>query len=225
MKLKQIILSFTFFAIICLLPIKVSADAKKDVLLNKHCSSCHASERVFNIEKTSTGWAKTVNWMRKNSNNAFSQKQAQLITQNIINLHPNYAKQLFQIRCAKCHEWQTVEKLKLSPQQWNRLILRERAKAITWISLDEAKDISEYLAKTYSSKISTNKTEPIRDRVEKKCIHCHIHSTVFKPVKTVDQWISVNNRMQQKSPTLINDNDLLEISEYLSKVNPLPEWQ
>ncbi|MFH1061999.1 MAG: hypothetical protein V1747_03835 [Candidatus Omnitrophota bacterium] len=220
---------FLFLGIITSLTVmlgNVWADQKQAArILNQHCSACHPAERVFNIEKTTTGWTKTVNWMRKNSKNAFSKKQALAITQNIIDLHPNYAKQLFQTRCSQCHEWQTVEKLKLSLRQWDRLVWRERAKAITWISIDEATDISAYLAKTYPAKTPENKTEPIRDMVEQKCIHCHIHSTVFKPVKTVAQWIAVNKRMRQKSLALINDKDVLKISEYLSQVNPLAEWE
>lgn len=223
---KQITFILIIFTLICLQPEKAAADQKKTMrMLNKYCSSCHPVERVFNIEKTTTGWEKTVNWMCKKSNNNFSKKQILNLAKQIIDLHPNYAKQLFQLRCSHCHEWQNVEKLSLSPRQWDRLVWRERAKAITWISLDEAKDISAYLAKTYPAKNLDNKNEPIRDMVEQKCIRCHIHSTVFKPIKTREQWIKVNTRMQGKSPTLIKDKDVLKISEYLTQVNPLPEWE
>lgn len=226
MKFKQIIFSFICLTIICLLSTRVFADQKKDVLmLNKHCSSCHESERVFNIEKTSIGWTKTVNWMSKHSNNAFSKKKAKQIIKAIIDLHPNYAKDLFQLRCVQCHDLQTTKKLNLSPKQWERLVLRERSKAITWISLDEAKDISDYLAKTYPKKKSNNKEEQSRSMVEEKCLRCHIHSVVFKPLKSIDQWIIINKRMQEKSPTLINNQEVLKISEYLKKVNPLQEWE
>ena len=226
MKIKSFVFIITILALISLLPKHVLSDQKQAArMLNQHCASCHSAERMCNIEKTSTGWEKTVNWMRKNASNAFSKNQALAITKNIIYLHPHYAKQLFQIRCAQCHDQQAVENLKLSPRQWDRLVWRQRAKAITWISLDEAKDISAYLAKTYPAKNPKKKTESIRAMVEKKCMQCHIHSTVFKPVKTVEQWVLVNKRMRGKSPALINDKDVLKISEYLTKTNPLAEWQ
>ncbi|MBU1044485.1 MAG: hypothetical protein KJ915_08845 [Candidatus Omnitrophica bacterium] len=226
MKFKLIIFSFTFLTIICLLPVKASADSNKDmIILKKHCSSCHASERVFNIEKTSTGWTKTVNWMRKHSKNAFSQKKAKQITKAIIALHPNYSRKIFEIRCAQCHDLKSTKKLNLDPQQWNRLVYRERAKAITWISLDEAKDIAAYLAAAYPAKETKDTNEPIRALVEEKCLRCHIHATVFNPIKTLDQWIAVNKRMQEKSPELISDKQVLKISEYLNKINPLAGWE
>jgi hypothetical protein len=226
MRIKPFILILSLIPLISLIGGNVHADQKQAVqMLNKHCSACHPAERVFNIEKTTTGWEKTVNWMRKNSQNAFSQSQARIITRDIIALHPDYSKQLFQTRCSQCHEWQSVEKLALSPQQWDRLVWRERAKAIAWISLDEAKDISAYLAKTYPGKKLDKKTEFIREQVEKKCIRCHIHATVFKPIKTFAQWVAVNKRMRQKSPSLINSQDVLEIAKFLKKVNPLPEWE
>ena len=226
MKIKYPFLILIVLFFLSVIAGNIFAGQKKTVrAFKKHCSACHNSDRIYNIEKTTTGWSKTVNWMRKHAKNVFSKKEAQHITQHIIGLHPDYSKELFQTRCSKCHSWQVVEKLSLSKQQWHDLVLRERTKSITEISLDEAKDIAEYLAKHYSLKNSKNKPEPIREMVEKKCIRCHIHTTVFKPVKTVDQWIVVNKRMQQKSPQLIRDDDVLGISEYLSKVNPLPEWQ
>ncbi len=199
--------------------------AKEAPLIEQNCTSCHDASRIYDIEKSSTGWKKTVNWMRKYSKNAFSEKSAEQISQTIIDLHPNFAKKLFHIRCSKCHKLDNTMSLSLSPKQWHNLVLRERSKAITWISLDEAHDIAEHLAKTYPAKTTQKQPTAMRNMVEKKCIQCHIHKTVFKPIKTLKQWIKVNKRMQQKIPSLISDKNVLEISEYLLKVNPMAEWE
>jgi mono/diheme cytochrome c family protein len=194
-------------------------------LFEKKCSACHSLDRVDNIEKTTTGWKKTVFWMQSRSKNYFSDKQAKIIASYINDQHSYFPKQLFLKRCATCHPWQVVEKLSLTHKQWDALVMRQRSRAITWINLDEVKDIADYLNKTYPDKKNSNAPSRIRQKVETKCIRCHLHPTVFTPSLQKKEWIVINKRMQGKSPELLNDPDVEEISEYLSQVNPLPEWE
>ena len=159
------------------------------------------------------------------SGNAFSKSQAEQIIDYIIGLHPEYAERLYGKRCFKCHDNKTVKTLRLTEEQWQSFVLRERAKSVAWISLDEAKDIADYLAKKYPAKNPKQKTPAIRKDVEKKCIQCHLHKTVFKPEYSYPQWLEINERMRSKVPLLISNKDAEKIAKYLSDVNPLPEWE
>ncbi|MBI4845054.1 MAG: hypothetical protein HY810_01030 [Candidatus Omnitrophica bacterium] len=119
-------------------------------LFENTCGKCHKLERIFVIKKTTTGWNKTVDWMRRKNKNGFSQKDADKIKIHINNTHAYYTEQLFKQKCAECHPLDKITSLRLPAAQWHNLVLREQAKAITWIALDEAQDIADFLAKKFS---------------------------------------------------------------------------
>ena len=100
--------------------------------------------------------------------------------------------------------------------------MRQRAKAINWIRLDQANDIAMYLATTYpaATKMPAEQKR-LEQLTEEKCMRCHIKPTIFKTPLPLQAWIKINRRMQEKSPSFINDQQVQDISQYLTDKIPL----
>lgn len=189
-------------------------------IFKRNCGKCHSIERLSGIDKTSIGWEKTVGWMRKKQN-TFSEAEGEKIKRYLKETHAYYPKIIFETKCAKCHSLNIILEQKRTAPEWNNLVKRERLKAITWISLDEAYDIAMYLGKYYrdtkNNNISLNKKMLNKKNLtEKKCLLCHLYSTVFEVKRTTQQWRAINQRMQYKCPQWISEKEINDITSYLS---------
>ncbi len=214
MAKKFILLFFSASAILFLLGSSRQDSDKK--IFEYTCSKCHSLDRALEIEKTTIGWEKTVDWMRHKAKNAFSDKDALAIKIYLRKINNVYPEKLFKWKCSGCHALGKVEELKLSPSQWKRLVLRERSRAIAWIALDEAEDIVGYLSK--NNVLIPDQTNPESKReelTEKKCLRCHVYETVFKAKRPKDEWQVINKRMQEKSPQWLTDEEVNLIAEFL----------
>lgn len=189
-------------------------------VFKRNCGKCHSIERLSGVDKTSIGWEKTVGWMRKKQN-TFSEAEGEKIKRYLKETHAYYPKIIFETKCAKCHSLNIILQQKRPPQEWDSLVKRERLKAITWITLDEAHDIAmylrAYLSDTQTSHTDFNKTmADKKELTEKKCLLCHLYSTVFEVKRTKQQWRAINQRMQYKCPQWINEKEIADITGYLS---------
>ncbi len=190
------------------------------LVFKRNCGKCHSLERLSGVEKTSIGWEKTVDWMRKKQN-TFSVSEGEAIKRYLKKTHDYYPKIVFETKCVKCHPLNVILQQKRTPQEWDNLVKRERLKAITWISLDEAHDIAMYLG-AYHSDTETgnnglNKTmAEKKELTEKKCLLCHLYSTAFGVKRTQQEWRLINQRMRYKCPQWISEKQAEEITQYLT---------
>lgn len=189
------------------------------LVFKRKCGQCHSIERSLSTEKTSERWEKTVDWMR-NKQNTFSISEGEIIKRYLKKKDVYYPKRLFEVKCATCHPLNTILQQKRSPYEWEKLVKRERLKAVGWISLDESSDIAAYLGKYYKDKevnnnILNNTIKEKKELTEKKCLLCHLYSTVFGVKRKQEEWIVINQRMQYKCPQWISVAEIEEITQFL----------
>ncbi len=187
--------------------------AAEDQTFQRACNQCHSVNRILYTKKTTTGWKKTVDWMQRKGN--FSDKEAKEIKQHLKALFSSYAEELYKTKCSKCHALNVIAARSRTKEQWAALVNQERSRAVSWIALDEARDIANYLTENYAQKNKAPGFE-IRALTEQKCLRCHLPKTVFKTDLSAREWKSVNNRMQQKSPQWITEQQLQKITQHLS---------
>ena len=206
------------FLVLCLILVLIKSDIlnKDKYAFDRNCNKCHASSIAFTTEKTMTGWKKTVDYMRNKKKNIFSDKEAVAIKRYLKKIHASYPEKLFKTKCARCHDLAKAENLKLSPKQWHNLVLNERARAVTWIDLDEALDIAMYLSDKHETIIPQDKGRQkkelsARELSEQKCLRCHLSETVFKTKKSAREWAISTKRMKTKSPQWITAEQLQQI--------------
>jgi len=195
-----------------------SQNESDQLVFEQVCSRCHSLDRIRNHKKTTTGWKKTVDWMRRKPDSTISRKEAAAAKRYIVTINPGYAKELFTQKCFRCHQLDNLGESQRTPEQWRRLVQWEAKRASVFIALDEAKDIGDYLAATYGAQ--THPLEPEKEALQRltedKCLRCHVPETVFKTNNFFAQWLIINKRMQQKSPAWIDDAQVETISQYLS---------
>lgn len=222
-KLFEIsILIFISITLVILYVIRNNAQAIPEPdssIFKRNCGKCHSIERPLGIEKTAIGWEKTVDWMQKKEH-TFSDSESEAIKRYLKNKYSYYPKTIFETKCAKCHPLNLILQQKRTPKEWDRLVQRERKKAITWISLDEAQDITMYLGEYYGNKETDNadlsKTlAKKKELTEKKCLLCHLYTTVFGKKRTQQEWRVINQRMRYKCPQWISEKESGEITQYL----------
>ena len=199
--------------------------AESDSLVfRRNCGKCHSIERPLGIEKTSLGWEKTVDWMQK-KHDSFSVAEGKIIKRHLKKINSPYQKKIFEIKCAACHPLNVIFHQKRSPKEWNNLVKREQQKAITWISIDEAQDIASYLGSYYGNKGTvSNAMAKKKELTEKKCLLCHLYSTVFGIQRAPQQWRAINQRMRYKCPQWISQKEEEEITQFLIEAVPSGKW-
>ncbi len=213
--IKKLILLIFFTAAILFLNGFFRHDSDKKTF-EYTCGKCHPAGRALEIEKTTIGWEKTVDWMQRKARNAFSDKDVLTIKLYLRKINTSYPEKLFRLKCATCHSLEKVEKLNLSSSQWKRLVMRERSRAIAWIALDEAEDIADYLSKNKILVPGIVSQESKNEELaEKKCLRCHVYETAFRVKKSREQWQAINERMRMKSPGWLTNEEANRISEFL----------
>jgi len=95
---------------------------------------------------------------------------------------------------------------------------QKRAMAPSWLGIDEADELANYLSDKYPPKGKVGK-KYVRTKllVEAKCLRCHVHKTVFRTSYNEKQWLRTNKRMREKSPSWISVQQVRIISKFLSE--------
>jgi len=142
-------------------------------------------------------------------------------------------RQVFEKKCSLCHTIDRVFRIPLTDESRAHIVKRMQARAADWISADEAHEILEYLnqvgGKTpeITPKAGPGKGEKAGDGAaalfRQRCSACHTLERVYLKVEQdpATAWMHIVNRMQQKSPEWLNENDARKIAEYLKTLKPV----
>lgn len=208
-----------------------SADEK---VIEKRCSICHRTDRIFFLRRTPVEWSVIVKRMKEKEPNWFSDEGKKDKVHNWLTdkdvyaagnfLKLNYAKTgkaYFEPLCVSCHIM--VGKKHLLYQRktrpgWARSIERMRRKYSHFIGVFEARKIYEFWTNPNNNKNLKNnleETDIIEGVFEDKCGICHTYHFIYGQKRTKQNWQEVLNRMQRKSPSWIVDQDLGQIKKYI----------
>lgn len=121
---------------------------------------------------------------------------------------------LFEIKCGRCHHLdKPLSKFKTF-EEWDSTTLRMRAKLPIWISEEERKSITYYLAKVRG--VKEPKDIPQNQALfENKCSRCHSIDRPLYALEPLEEWPKIIEQMRNKAPEWITDGEAEVITNYL----------
>jgi hypothetical protein len=137
-------------------------------------------------------------------------------------LDQELGKQLFITRCSTCHGLDQIMTNR-SPQNWDKVINDMVKLAEPRINPDEGAQILYYLTQTHVPQpvIATADMNP----VEIHCLACHTTKDIYRVQYNRDVWTQTVRQMEEYDPTLIPDDQINTIVDYILAQQNMPPSQ
>lgn len=121
-------------------------------------------------------------------------------------------KELFITKCSTCHVLDTIMRDR-SPVGWEKVVNDMVELAAPRITVDEGKQILNYLVNTHVPK--PVEVTPETTIIQARCLPCHKATEIFKVKHTRAEWTSIVKQMHGNAPELIPLDKVSEIVDYL----------
>jgi cytochrome c2 len=121
---------------------------------------------------------------------------------------------LFEMKCGRCHHLDKPLSKYKTFEEWDATTLRMRAKLPVWISEEERKSITYYLAKV-RGKSKPKDIPETQALFENKCSRCHSIDRPLYALKPLTEWPKIIERMRNKAPGWITEEEAEIITSYL----------
>lgn len=190
-------------------------------VMEEKCTKCHSTQRILFLKRTPEEWSVTVRRMKEKAPMWLSNED---VTGCINFLSLNYVKtgrDSFEKLCVGCHKMigknELLYQRKTGPA-WTRAIERMQRKYNFFIGVTDAKQINEFLIDPRNNKnlkLDSDETGSIEGVFENKCGRCHTYPFMYGQKKTGKDWLEVLDRMQEKNPLWIDQQDLEQIKKYI----------
>ncbi|MBI4845935.1 MAG: hypothetical protein HY810_05630 [Candidatus Omnitrophica bacterium] len=227
MTIKQIAI-YCAIGVVIVLILRLPSFFKKDEshcaggeLLQNKCFKCHDLKRIFFVRKSHGQWMVTVKRMQDKAPEWLSDEIAEKVISLLASRYGVERGSLFKEMCVRCHKRIKKEKVlygKKTKRAWARSIERMRKDFSFIIGVDQAEEIYEYWTDPVNNKnlkLEVAKEDNREESFEIKCGRCHTQGFLSKQKFNEENWTKVLERMQEKSPTWINDEELDEMLKYL----------
>lgn len=140
------------------------------------------------------------------------------LDQNHLNIPYDRSKSgnqlLFESKCGKCHPLTKPLSKRKSFEEWDKTTVRMREILPVWISDEERRSIIYYLVKIRGIE-EPKKISAEQAFFENKCSRCHSIDRSLFALKPQEEWPEVIDRMREKAPEWITEEESKRISEYL----------
>jgi len=214
----------------------VTADQSGKEIVESRCTLCHELPDPATL--TDEQWIVTLESM---AGNAGLNDKEKAIVLGYLTSHEQKAiiitsmaneKRLFEKKCSLCHTTERVLLMPLTPESSRHIVMRMQKRAPDWISDTEVHEILEYL-----NHGAPEAVRPVRKPVDggsaalfrERCTVCHSAERVYLMLQESEKkgtamvWGHVVNRMREKAPEWITDEEAGQILQYLGSLKPVKE--
>jgi hypothetical protein len=224
-KKSGIILGGIFLMFAMFLSVSKTIEAKTGIADEKtiegKCSKCHDTRRVFFLKRSPKQWKTTVLRMQGKDPQWLSDADIETSINFLNRYSSKTGKDLFQQSCVNCHrrlgKKQLLFQRKTIPA-WRRAIARMQRKHIFFIGVEDAEQISEYWTDPNNNKnlkLDLEETDLIEGVFENKCGRCHTYNFMYGAKAKKEDWLEILTRMQEKSPSWMDEQAMAQIKEYI----------
>lgn len=209
-------------------PVSFAADPG-DQLLEEKCTLCH--DKPDPAKLTKEEWVIKVDEMAPNAGLSSGETSSVL---DYVSRHAKGAaavlsmlneKKLFDEKCSLCHSTNRALLIPMTPDSVREIVSRMQKIAGSWITNDQADEISDYLAhgapESIRPKRSELETSDPYGLFIQRCTVCHTAEKIFSRLEsarkgeTVSKWAEIVSGMQEKAPDWITKPEAQKITGFL----------
>lgn len=216
-------------AVVALLSTAVVADSPGKQIFEQRCSRCH--DLPDPETPPPEGWPKRLDLMAKLAKLNVDEKANVL---DFLQSHTQKAvktvslaeeRRLFEEKCSLCHTLERVFLIPLNEASRRHIVLRMQKRAPDWISEQEAELILDYISKASPSEHPKKPAQDAAAMFRERCTACHTLERVYLKLEAqkAPAWLHIVERMQQKAPQWLTDQEARQIVQYLQALKPVPK--
>ncbi|HHJ35435.1 MAG TPA: hypothetical protein ENJ87_06695 [Gammaproteobacteria bacterium] len=198
------------------------ADNSGEKIFEQRCHRCH--DLPDPSAPPEMGWEKRLKIMAKLAKLTPEQKKEVLVylqshsksVEETMSLSAE--KQLFEKKCSLCHTLDRIFIEPLTDASRSHIVKRMREKNQQWISMEESRQILDYLGKAPKIKREKRASGNAQAIFLERCSACHTLDRIYEKLKTgnnLKAWTHTVQRMQNKAPEWLSKDDAKQVIEYL----------
>ena len=176
------------------------------------CGRCHSVQRSLDYFQTRFGWENTVLRMSEKPSANIGEPEAMAALDYLVAVRSISTGDLVKGRCSLCHEAPGPETVEMDAARLRRAVDRIRALDPRFCEQSEAAAVAAFLAR--KDPMEDRRPAELQDRFERFCETCHFLDVMLQPLWYGD-WREMAVRMQRKVPSLIGENEVLELVPFM----------
>jgi len=190
-------------------------------LYREKCSFCHSPRKALDFLKPEMGWRFTVKRMASKRPGWISREEQEVIYHYLKSLRSHSDRQLFLLKCKRCHLFQDLLQTERSPAQWDRIVDRVWWEDYLWMQKEEANQIKRHIrgrlfpVGSLSSRPAPLPEDPKRITFEIKCARCHYLDVCLEEDIQKEDWLPILIRMSEKCPDYLPAEEAVSLHDWL----------
>jgi len=191
-------------------------------VFQEKCSACHAARRPMDFLKPEMGWERTVRRMAGKQPGWISGGEQEVIVRYLQSMRSHTDRQLFLLKCRRCHPCRDLFETARSPEQWDRLVDRVWWEDPIWLDAGQAEQIKRYIrGRVGASAADAATVSPpggdaaLQELFEIKCGRCHYLSICLEPDIPAEDWGPILRRMSEKCPDYLPLEEAAALHDWL----------
>ncbi len=207
----------------------VERQKKETAVFKSKCQKCHPGGRFVQKALTPAQARIIIKKMQEKAGNTIKDEDVQLIINYHMREHQLALKKsmqsafsnvledygidpealtLFVEKCSSCHELERSMFVYKDEQAWQKTIKKMQAYSRGLMTDDEVNRLVAFHAKRQKTEL-----EVFRET----CLACHTAARIFRRSMTEEEWLATVKKMQEKAPTLINDEKITILTNFHQK--------
>ena len=206
-------------------PKETGIKSVSESLMEEKCVKCHDTQRIRFFKRTPQEWEVIVRRMREKDTGWLSEEDAAACLGFLKLAFSKTGKDLFVPLCVDCHikaGKRQLLYLRKTREAWIRSIGRMQRKYSAFIGEADAKQIIDFWTTPDNNrnlKLTSEEIDVSEGVFEDKCGRCHTYQFIYGQKMTTQDWPEILNRMRNKSPGFMDEQDLERIKKYIFSNN------